>query len=321
VSEVAILTELGQPNLLIDVHRETATALGLTVQEVLDTVSSALGGREISQVIEGPRRFSLVVKFPDEYRKNTAKIETLPIVLPTGGVVALDRIADIHYDEGASFIYREDFRRYIPIKFAVTSQDLGGTVAQAQRETNKLVLPSGYYMQWSGLFNEMKESFQRFLFSIPIAVFLILTVLYILYRSVRNVMITMVAPVFACFAGLMSLLVTNYALSVSSMVGFISLIGVSVLNSSILVSYFIQRSKEGSERESAIIETVEARFRPVLMGALVASLGLLPAALSFGIGSQIQKPLAIVLVGGMLIGMIIDLLITPLLLRFVEVQD
>jgi cobalt-zinc-cadmium resistance protein CzcA len=144
ISDVAVLKELGQPNLLIDVHREIASALGLTVQDVLDTVSAALGGREISQVIEGARRFSLLVSFPEEYRKNTAKIESLPIVLPNGGVVALDRIADIHYDTGASFIYRENFRRYIPVKFAVTSNDLGGTVARAQIETKKLKLDSGY---------------------------------------------------------------------------------------------------------------------------------------------------------------------------------
>ena len=321
IADVAVLKELGQPNLLIDVHRETASALGLTVQDVLDTVSAALGGREISQVIEGAKRFSLLVSFPEEYRKNTEKIQSLPIVLPGGGTVSLDRIADIRYDTGASFIYRENFRRYIPVKFAVTSNDLGGTVAKAQTETNKLKLSSGYYMEWSGMFNEMKKSFQRFAFSIPISLFLILAALYMLYRNVRNVLITMAAPMFTISAGLASLLITGESLSVSSMVGFISVTGVSVLNSSILISHYLRLTMEGMEEEAAIMDTIRDKFRPVLMGGFVAALGLFPASLAHGIGSQVQKPLAIVVVGGMLVGTVMILLFMPLLLKFVHVEE
>lgn len=321
VEDVGIFRELGQPNLMIEVRRENASALGLTVQDVLDTVSAAIGGKEVTKVIEGDKSFSLLVRFPQEYRDDFDKIKLLPIVLPDGGIVSLARIANVHIDTGASFVYREDYRRFIPVKFTVTSKDLGGAVKQAQTEASKLSMPKGYYMEWSGIFNEMKESFNRFCVSIPVSIFLILTVLYILYRSVRNVLITMVAPVFAVFAGLMSLLVMHESLSVSSMVGFISLIGVSVLNSSIIVTYYIRWVQKGTDAESSIIQTCRARFRPVLMGGFVASLGLLPAALSQGVGSQIQRPLAIVVVGGMMIGMIIDLLITPLLLKFVHVSD
>jgi cobalt-zinc-cadmium resistance protein CzcA len=286
----------------------------------LDNVSAALGGKEVSRIIEGEKMFPLQLNFPKEYRREPEKIKDIPIVLPGGGLVPLSRLADIHFDTGASFIYREDFRRFIPIKFSVPSNDLGGAVKRAQQEISKIKLPDGYFMVWSGMFNEMQESFGRFMVSIPISLFLILTVLFLLYRSIRNVMVTMAAPVFASFAGFMSLLVTQQALSVSSLVGFISLIGVAVLNNSILVSYYIQRVRQGSDQHQAIMETVGARFRPVLMGGFVASLGLLPAALSQGVGSQVQKPVAIVLVGGMLVGMIIDLLITPLLLKFVEVD-
>jgi cobalt-zinc-cadmium resistance protein CzcA len=293
----------------------------LTVQDVLDTVSAALGGREISQVIEGARRFSLLVSFPEEYRKNTEKIQGLPIVLPNGGVVSLDRIADIHYDTGASFIFRENFRRYIPVKFAVTSNDLGGTVARAQMETIKLKLSSGYYMEWSGMFNEMKKSFQRFYFSIPISLFLILAALYMLYRSVRNVLITMVAPMFTISAGLASLLITGESLSVSSIVGFISITGVSVLNSSILISHYLRLTMEGKGEHEAIMDTIRDKFRPVLMGGFVAALGLLPASMAHGIGSQVQKPLAIVVVGGMLVGTVMILLFMPLLLKYVYVEE
>jgi len=321
IEDVGILRELGQPNLLIDVKRENASALGLTVQDVLDTVAAALGGREISQIIEGDRNFSLQVSFPANYRKEPDKIGAIPLVLPNGGVVALNRIADIRYDTGASFIYRENFRRYIPVKFTVTSNDLGGTVARAQELARGIKLPEGYYMEWSGMFNEMKKSFQRFMVSIPVALFLILTALYVLYRSVRNVMITMAAPFFAVFAGLLSLLVMGESLSVSSMVGFISIIGVSILNSSVIISHYIRLTQEGIGKEVAIQETAKDKFRPVLMGGFVAALGLLPASMAHGIGSQVQRPLAVVVVGGMLAGTAMILLMTPLLLSFVQTED
>ncbi|MBF0473583.1 MAG: efflux RND transporter permease subunit, partial [Nitrospirae bacterium] len=320
IEDVGIMKELGQPNLLIEVNRENVSALGLTVQDVLDTVSAALGGKEISKVIEGEKSFSLMVSFPSEYKKVYGKISSIPLVLSNGGVVPLSRVANIHYDTGASFIYREGFRRYIPVKFSVTSKDLGGTVAKAQAATSKIQLPEGYFMMWSGMFNEMKESFKRFSVSVPISFFLILTSLYILYRSVKNVFITMASPLFSVFAGLMSLLITGESLSVSSMVGFISIIGVSVLNSSIIINHYIRLIRDGLSKETAIIETVTDKFRPVLMGGIVASFGLLPASMSHGIGSQVQKPLAIVVVGGMFVGTIMILLFLPLLLRSVETE-
>ena len=321
IEDEGILRELGQPNLLIDVNRETTSALGLTVQDVLDTVSAALGGKDISKVIEGEKSFSLLVSFPADYRREPGRIAGIPIVLPSGGVVPLSRLANIRYDTGASFIYREAFRKYIPIKFTVTSKDLGGTVARAQQEVASIKLPEGYYMEWSGMFNEMKESFRRFLISVPIAVFLILTALYLLYRSVRNVLITMAAPLFAVFAGLAALLLVGESLSVSSMVGFISIIGVSILNASVIISHYIRLCLDGKDTEAAILETVRDKFRPVSMGGFVAALGLLPAALAHGVGSQVQRPLAIVVVGGMLVGTVMILLIIPLLLRYVHVQE
>jgi cobalt-zinc-cadmium resistance protein CzcA len=333
IEDVGILRELGQPNFLIEVQRENAAALGLTQQDVLDTVSAALGGKTITQVIEGARRFALLVSYPADYRKELQKIPSIPIALPNGGVVALSRVANIHYDTGASFIYRENHRRYIPVKFSVVSKDLGGTVAIAQREATQIKLPDGYYMEWSGMFNEMKKSFQRFAVSIPFALFLILAVLYVLYGSVRNVFITMTAPVLAVFAGLLSLFVTGESLSVSSMVGFISIIGVSILNASIMISHYsnlyveLEQTDPGtfqgnnaSLTDLTILNTIREKFRPILMCGFVAALGLLPASMAHGVGSQVQKPLAIVVVGGMLIGTALILLLIPLLLRFVEVK-
>ena len=321
IEDAAVLKELGQPNLLIDVNRGNASALGLTVEDVLDTVSAALGGKTISQVIEGSKSFALVVSFPAEYRKDPEKISSIPIVLANGGVVPLSRLANIHYDTGASFIYRENFRRYIPVKFTVTSKDLGGTVAKAQTDAAKLKLTEGMYLEWSGMFNEMKKSFGRFIVSIPISLLLILTALYLMYRSIRNVLITMAAPLFTVFAGLISLLVTGESLSVSSLVGFISIIGVSVLNSSILVSHCHRLIIAGHDRDEAIRETMQDKFKPVVMGGLVAAAGLLPASLAYGVGSQVQKPLAIVVVGGMSAGTVMILLFIPLLLRYIHAEE
>ncbi len=321
IEDVGVLKELGQPNLLIDVVRENAAAMGLTMEDVLDTVSAALGGKEISRVIEGARNFSLLVRYPTSYGKEPEKIASSPIVLPGGGVIPLSRVARVHYDTGASFIYRGNYRRYIPVKFTVTSKDMGGTVKRAQEKVSRIKLPGGYFMEWSGVFREMKESFKRLFVSLPLSFVLILVVLYVLFQSVRNVVITMVAPLLAVFSGLMGLLVARESLSVSSMVGFISIIGVSVLNSSILVTYYLAKRRRGLGSREAVLLTARDKFRPVLMGGIVGALGLLPASLARGVGSQIQRPLAIVVVAGMSVGMTLILVIMPLLLTSVEVAN
>ncbi len=321
IKDAGIYRELGQPNLLIEVDRENAAAVGLSVQETLDMVSAALGGKVASQVIEGEKRFSLMVSFPYDYRKEPEKIASIPIVLPTGGTVPLSRVANIRYDTGASFIYRENYKRYIPIKFGVVSSDLGGTVKKAQQETAKIKLPEGYYMRWSGIFNEMKEAFQRFYISIPVSIFLIIVLLYVFYGNMTNVLLTVVAPICTVFGGLMSLLMTGQPLSISAVVGFVSIVGISTFHTCILISHYIEVFREKKNKEEATFETVRDKFRPVLRVGLVASIGLFPASIAHGVGSQIQKPLAIVVVGGMLIGTFIILLVMPLLFRFVRMEE
>jgi len=211
-------------------------------------------------------------------------------------------------------------KRYIPVKFSVVSKDLGGTVRKAQREVAGIKLPKGYYAEWSGLFNEMMQAFRRFYISIPLAIFLILVLLYIFYGNVTNVILTTVAPVCTVFGGLISLLLTDQPLSISAVVGFVSIVGISTFHTCILITHYIEIYREKENREEAIFQTVRDKFRPVLMVGLVASLGLLPAAMAQGAGSQVQKPLAIVVVGGMLIGTAIILLVMPLLFRFVRIE-
>jgi cobalt-zinc-cadmium resistance protein CzcA len=320
VKDVGIFKELGQPNLLIEVDRQNAAAVGLSVAEILDMVSAALGGKEVSRVIEGDKNFPLLVSFPYDYRKEPEKIARIPIVLPNGGIVPLSRVATIRYDTGASFIYRENYKRYIPIKFSVVSKDLGGTVHKAQAEAGKVDLPEGYFMQWSGIFNEMVEAFRRFYISIPLAIFLIMVLLYVFYGNMRNVLLTIVAPLCTVFGGLVSLLLTGQPLSISAVVGFVSVIGISIFNTCIWITHYMEIYREKRNKEEAAFETTRDKFRAVLMGGLIASLGLLPASMAHGVGSQVQKPLAIVVVGGMLIGTAIILLVMPLLFRYVRVE-
>jgi cobalt-zinc-cadmium resistance protein CzcA len=258
------------------------------------------------------------VSFPYDYRRQPEKVSNIPILLPNGGMVPLSRVAKIRYDTGASFIYRENHKRYIPVKFSVVSKDLGGTVQKAQKEVVGIKLPKGYYVEWSGIFNEMMQAFRRFYISIPLSIFLILILLYIFYGNIRNVLLTTIAPICTVFGGLVSLLVTGQPLSISAVVGFISVIGISIFNTCIWITHYIEIYREKRNPEEATLETVRDKFRPVLMGGLIASLGLLPASLAHGVGSQVQKPLAIVVVGGMLIGTGIILLVMPLLFRFVR---
>ncbi|HVN96581.1 MAG TPA: CusA/CzcA family heavy metal efflux RND transporter [Syntrophorhabdaceae bacterium] len=321
IKDVGVYKELGQPNLLIEVDREGAAGVGLSVTEVLDMVSAALGGKVASQIVEGDKNFDLLVSFPFDYRSEPEKIGNIPIVLPGGGVVPLSRVAKIRFETGASTIFRENHRRFIPVKFGVASNDLGGTVERAQKEAMKAKMPEGYFIEWSGIFDAMKEAFRRFYLSIPLAIFLIFILLYVFHGNMRNVVITAVAPLCAVFGGIISLLVTGQSLSISAIVGFISIIGISTFKTCILIGHYMESYKEKKNHHEAIIETVREKFRSVLMVGLTASLGLLPAALSRGVGSQIQKPLAIVVVGGMLIGTSMILLVVPLLFRFVRMSE
>lgn len=320
IEDVGIYNELGQPNLLIEVDRKNTAAVGLSVEDVLDMISAALGGKQISQVIEGDRNFALLVSFPYDFRNDPEKIAGIPILLDGGGIVPLSRVANIRYDVGASFIYRENHKRYIPVKFSVAAKDLGGTVHKAQRLMAQVKLPEGYYLEWSGIFKAMLEAFRRFYVSIPLAIGLILIVLYMFYGNIRNVLLTIIAPVCMVFGGLVSLVLTKQPLSISAVVGFVSVIGISTFTTSILITHYKQVCREEKDKTVATYKIFGDKFRSILMVGLVASLGLLPASLAHGVGSQVQKPLAIVVVGGMLIGTALILLVMPLVFRFIRLE-
>ncbi|MGP0060991.1 MAG: efflux RND transporter permease subunit [Beijerinckiaceae bacterium] len=316
VADLGTFHVLGQPNLNIQVDREKAARFGLNTGDVNTVVQAAIGGTTATTVLEGDRTFSLVVRLAPKYR---ASIEAIRNIKVAGGnsqnaYVPLSELATITLDTGASYIYHESSERFIPIKFSTRGRDLGSTVAEAQARIAKNVqLPVGYRLTWAGEFEDLQHAKERLSVVVPIALVLILVLLYSLFNSVRDSLLALAGIPFAIGGGIVALYVSGLDFSVSAAIGFVSLFGVSVMNGILLITYFNQVRMAGRGPLEAMFHAAEQRMRPLLMTALSACIGLLPAAISTGIGSQVQRPLATVVVGGMLIGPIVLLLVTPAL--------
>jgi len=318
VADLGIFHVLGQPNLNIKVDREKAARYGLNTGDVNTVVQAALGGTTATTVLEGDRQFSLAVRLDPKYRSSIDEIRSVKVAYPTpsgtNGYVALSELAEITLDTGASFIYRERSQRYIPIKFSVRGRDLGSTVAEAQeRVANAVKLPNGYRMIWSGEFDSLQAAKQRLMIVIPITLLLILVLLYGLFNSLRDSLLSVAGIPFAIGGGLIALYLAGLDFSVSAAIGFISLFGVAVMDGILNITYFRELRAQGMGVAEAVFHGAEQRMRPMLMTALSAGVGLFPAAISHGIGSQVQRPLATVVVGGMFIGPLLLLIVAPAL--------
>lgn len=315
IAEPGVFYQIGQPNLLIKVDRARCARYGLQAGDVNNIVEAAIGGKAVTQILEGDRQFDLRVRLTPEYRTDVESIRRIPVATPTSALVMLSDIADVSMTPGASYIYRENARRYIPIKFSVRGRDLGGTVSEAQaRVQEKVHFPPGYRLEWSGEFGALQEAKERLAWIVPLSLMLIAVLLYGLFNNIRDSIMALVGiPFFAC-GGILALYLTGQNLSVSAAIGFISLFGVAVMDGILMLTYYNQvRNDEGLDREAAMIRAAETRMRPMLMTAMSACIGLLPAALSRGIGAQVQQPLARVVVGGMLLGPVLILLFVPVL--------
>ncbi|HTV34305.1 MAG TPA: efflux RND transporter permease subunit [Methylocella sp.] len=317
VADLGIFHVLGQPNLNIKVDRDKAARFGLNTGDVNTVVQAAMGGTTATTVLEGDRQFALVVRLQPKYRESMEAVANIKVAGGNGGnaYLPLSELATISLDTGASYIYHERGQRFIPIKFSVRDRDLGSTVAEAQERIAKNVkLPTGYRVIWAGEFDDLQNAKKRLAIVVPIALGLILVLLYSLFNSLRDSLLVLTGIPFACAGGIIALYVSGLTFSVSAAIGFVSLFGVSVMNGILLITYFHQvRRMTGSSPLEAMFNAAEQRMRPLLMTALSACIGLLPAALSHGIGSQVQRPLATVVVGGMLIGPIVLLVVTPAL--------
>ena len=316
VTDLGVFNTLGQPNLNIQIDRMRAARYGLNTGDVNTAIQAAMGGTIATTVLEGDRQYGLTVRYASNGRVDIQNVRDLHIgYTGTGGntgYVPLKDIADISLDTGATYVYHEHNERFIPIKFSVRGRDLGGTVAEMQRRIDsEIKLPMGYRVLYAGEFEELQKAKERMVILIPIAIVLILVLLYALFSSFAYSLLALGAVPFTVASGMLALYLSDQTISISAVIGFISLLGVSVMDGILILSYFKELRLAGQTADDAIYNAYIHRMRPLLMTALSACIGLLPAALSHGIGSQVQRPLATVVVGGMLLGPVFLLLVVP----------
>jgi cobalt-zinc-cadmium resistance protein CzcA len=314
VEDLGLFRVLGQPNLNIVMDRASAARHGINVADLQDAVETAVGGKAVTQVLQGEQRYDLVVRFQQPYRDTREAIENIRIVSPTGERVALSQLAKIEVSDGASEIYREENSRYVAIKYSVRGRDLGGAVEEAMHAVEKQVkLPVGYHLNWAGEYESQKRSQRRLLIVLPITILVIYVILYSMFGSAKWSVLILANVAMAPIGGLLALLITGTHFSVSSGVGFLALFGVSVQTGVIMLEYINQLRVRGHSIEDAAVEGAVLRLRPIMMTMLVAMLGLLPAALSRGIGSDSQRPFAIVIVGGLAGALFLSIFLLPAL--------
>ncbi len=322
IEDLGVFQSLGQPTVRIDVDRARASRYGLTPDDINATVAAAIGGQSNVDLYEKgtDRHFPIVVRLKPEQRDTIDAIRRITIGAPSPDgastiQVPLSEVADVRLTSGASFIYREHQERYIPIKFSVRGRDLGGAVDEARaRITRDVHLPSGYHLEWAGELDNLNNAVARLEVVVPISLLVILLLLYANFGSIRDSLLAFSAIPMAIIGGVLALALTGTAFSISSAIGFVALFGIAVMDGILVVTTYNQAVDEGLARESALATTVRHSLRPVVMTCLVAAIGLLPAALSSGIGSQVQKPLALVVVGGMTLAPILILLVLPVLI-------
>ncbi|MBP7860065.1 efflux RND transporter permease subunit [bacterium] len=305
---------IGAPELKITLNRHELARMGLKVHEVQDAVQASLAGKEVTEVIEGTKRFGVLVRLQKEQRDTPEMISNLTIQASDKAVVPLKSIADLRVERGAILINREDGQRRAAVMINIRGRDLGSWVKEAQAEIKREVpMPKGYSIVWGGQFENQQHAMQRLSIVVPIVLFLIFILLFFTFHSMRNAALIMLNVPFATIGGVVALAISQQPVSVPALIGFIALFGVAVQNGVILVSYIMQAEKEGMTTLEAIKSGAEVRFRPVLMTAMVAMMGLLPKLFSHGTGAEIQKPLATVVFGGLLSATLMTLLVLPTL--------
>ena len=322
VTDLAIFNSLGQPTVQITVDRNRAARYGLAPGDVNNTVQAAIGGQAAGNLYEpgSDRNFPIMVRLNPKDRSSLEQIRRITIGAPgpNGGVVQvpLSDVAEVKYTSGAAFVYREGQQRYIPIKFSVRGRDLGGAVLEAQQKVAKQVLmPGGYHVEWVGELGEMQEALGRLGIAIPVSLLLIGLLLFMNFSFISDTLLAISVLPMAMIGGILALFLTGTPLSVSAAIGFIGLFGVSVMNGIIVLSAYNQQINGGHSRRAAVLMACETQLRPVMMTCIAACVGLLPAAVSTGIGSQVQRPLALVVVGGITLAPFLILLVLPVLIE------
>jgi cobalt-zinc-cadmium resistance protein CzcA len=314
VADLGLFRVIGQPNLNYTVNREAAARFGINVADVQDAIQTAVGGNAVSQVLRGEARYDLVARYLPQYRNTQDAIDNIRLLSPSGERVSLAQLTTVKTEDGAEEIYRESGQRYVAVKYSVRGRDLGSTVEESIRKVNAQVkLPPGYKFDWAGEYQSQKRSSKRLMLVLPITIILIFVILYTMFKSGKWALLIMGNVAMAPLGGMLALLLTHTNFSVSSGVGFLALFGVSVQTGVIMLEYINQLRVRGRSIEESAVEGAVLRLRPIMMTMLVATLGLLPAATSHGIGSDSQRPFAIVIVGGLIAALAINVFLLPTL--------
>ncbi len=314
VEDLGLFRVIGQPNLNLVVDRDRASRYGINVADVQDAIQTAVGGNAVSQVLQGERRFDLVPRYTAPYRDTEDAIERIRLLAPTGERVSLAQLCKVQVLDGASEIYREENSRYVAIKYGVRGRDLGSTVEEAIKAVDRQVkLPEGYTISWAGEYASQQRSQRRLMVVLPITILVIYIILYTMFGSFKWANLMLASIAMAPLGGLLALLMTSTHFSVSSGVGFLALFGVCVETGVIMLEYINQLRARGRSVMDAAVEGAVLRLRPIMMTTLVATLGLLPAAMSRAIGSDSQRPFAIVIVGGLMLAMLLNIFLLPAL--------
>jgi len=314
VTDLAVFKETGQPNLVISIDRTAAGRYGLMAADINAAVQAAIGGAAATQILEGDRRFDLVVRYKPQYRQNPEAMKNILLSTPDGTRVPLGQVAEIGFREGAFMVYRENGRRYIPIKFSVRGRDLAGTIQEAQGKLERSVrLPEGYHYEWAGEYESLRKEQERLAIIIPITLGMILGLLYVSFNAIRDAIAVLSVLPFGIAGGIWALLVSGTPFSISAAVGFASVIGVATLGGLVFVAGIRRAEAHEHGIKHSIIRASVGEMRAVLMACLTAGLNLLPAAISHGIGAQAQQPLARVVVGGMVTTSVAILIVIPVI--------
>ena len=313
VKEPGIIKNIGQPEETVILDRDKMAMYNVSLTDAQSVLETAFGGKTASTLYEGERKFDIRIRYEQEYRKDEQDLERLMVPTQDGTLIPLKEISEIRQENGAAFIYRDGIKRYIGIKFSIRDRDLGSTIAEAQKNVDKIKLPDGYSFGWTGQFENQQRATKRLGQVVPVSLLGIFLLLFILFGNIKDSLLVLANVPFALIGGIIALHLTGMNFGISAGVGFIALFGICIQNGVILLSEFHQNIKSGMDVAKGIFEGVRVRTRPVVMTALMASIGLLPAAISSGIGSESQKPLAIVIIGGLVTATILTLLIFPII--------
>jgi cobalt-zinc-cadmium resistance protein CzcA len=314
IEDLGVFHVLGQPNINFEVDREQAARYQINVADIQDAIQTAAGGSALTQVLQGEARYDLVLRYLPQYRTTKEALENIRLLSPSGERVSLAQLCKIKQQDGGSEIYREENQRYVAIKYSVRGRDLGSTVEEAIQKVNaRMQLPRGYHIDWEGEYESQKRAQARLFLIVPLTILVIFLILYTMFRSFKWAALILANVALAAIGGSFALLVSGTNFSVSSGVGFLALFGVSVQTGVIMLEYINQLRARGHSIEDSAIEGAVLRLRPIMMTMLVATLGLLPAALSHAIGSDSQRPFAIVIVGGLVADLLMSVFILPTL--------